>query len=392
MLRISYSQFTPGEVARELKNRNSKGSERMISFAPTEDQQAVIDTIRRFMRDKVARIRQNADEERGFPAAVVQEGWRLGIVGSWLPEDFGGLGEAHSAISATLYSEELGSGDMALALQVLTPVLFGLPVLKFGSAAQKEKWLPLLGEDKIPAITAAFTENGWNFDPNNMNTSASLEGDSYVLNGAKTFVPLADAAQAILVYANENGKTQAFIIEKKTEGLIIGEREALMGLRALPTFDLTMQNVKVPASARLGEEQGCDVCHLLNLSRVTVGALGVGIARTALEHALTYARERQAFGRAIAQFQSIAFMLAEMQMEMDAARLMVWEAAWNLDKGNEATRECVLAFNYANDTAMMVADRALQIYGGHGYIRENPVEQLLRNARAITGLTGLAML
>ncbi|MEI7554982.1 acyl-CoA dehydrogenase family protein [Candidatus Chlorohelix sp.] len=364
----------------------------MISFAPTEEQQAVIDTIRRFSRDKVSRARHDADENNAFAPALVQEGWRLGIVGGWLPEEFGGLGEPHSAISAAIYAEELAYGDLALALQVLTPALFGLPMLKFGSDAQKARWLSLLGEDKQPALTTAFTENGWSFDPNSMKTTARREGDDYILDGVKVRVANAEGADAILVYANENGATQAFIVEKGTEGLQISQRESLMGLRALPTYGVTLNGCRVPATARLGEDNGCDIRHLLNVSRVTVAGLGVGVARIALEHALEYAKQRQAFGKFIAQFQSIAFMLAEMQMEVDSARLMTWEAAWNLDKGNEATRECVLGFNYANDTVMTVADRAVQIWGGHGYIRENPVEQLLRNARAFASLTGAAML
>ena len=366
----------------------------MISFAPTEDQQSVVETIQRYVRERVQRIRHDADEDRAYPRSVLDEGWRLGVLSSWVPEEFGGLGEPHSAVSAALYAEELAYGDLALALYLLTPALFGLPVLEFGSTAQRERWLSLLAEDKFPMLTAAFAENGWDFDPANLHTTARRDGDSYVLNGAKVRVPLADGALAILVYARdeESGQTQAFIVEQGTAGLQVGSREQLMGIRALPTYELTLSDCRVPASARLGEDKGLDLNRLLNVSRVTVGAMGVGIARASLEHALGYAKERQAFGKYIAQFQSIAFMLAEMQMEMDAARLMVWEAAWNLDKGGDATRECVLGAQYADETAMMVADRGLQIYGGHGYIREQPVEQLLRNARGIATLVGGAML
>ena len=364
----------------------------MISFAPTEDQQSVIDTVQRYVREKVQRLRHDADEERGYPQAVIDEGWRLGVMSSWVPEEFGGLGEPHSAVSAALYAEELAYGDVSLALQVLTPGLFGLPVLQFGSEAQKERWLSHLSEDEFPKLTAALSETGWDFDPANLKTTATREGNGYVLNGAKVRVPLAADALAILVYAKLDGQTQAFVVEQGTGGLEVGTREQLMGLRALPTYELTLKDCYVPADARLGEENGLDLNKLLNISRVTVGAMGVGLARAALENAISYAKERQAFGKYIAQFQSIAFMLAEMRMELDAARLMVWEAAWNLDNGHEATRECVLGAQYADDTAMLVADRALQIYGGHGYIREQPVESLLRNARGFATLTGAAML
>lgn len=364
----------------------------MISFAPTDDQQVVIDTIQRFAREKVQRLRHDADEERAYPRAVVEEAWRLGVMSGWVPEDLGGLGEPHSATNAALFAEELAYGDVTLALYVLTPGLFGLPVLEFGTLNQKARWLPQLAEDKFPNLTAALRENGWDFDTANLQTTAKREGDNYVLNGTKVGVPLAADAEAILVYANEAGKTQAFIVEQGAAGLEVGEREQYMGLRALPTYAVTLKDCRVLAEARLGGENGIELGRLLNYSRVTLGGLAVGLARCALDNALTYAKERQAFGKYIAQFQSIAFMLAEMRMELDAARLLVWEAAWNLDAGHEGTRECVLGRQYADETAMMVSDRSLQIYGGHGYIREQPVELLLRNARAFASIIGGAML
>jgi acyl-CoA dehydrogenase len=364
----------------------------MISFAPTEDQQLVIDTIGRYVREKVEPARHDADEERGYPDALIEEGWRLGLSTIWVPESFGGLGEPHSAVNAALFAEELAAGDLALALNVLAPALLGLPVLSFGTEAQQARWLPYLTRDDRPPLSAAFWEDGWDFDPLGQRTVARGDDLDYVLSGAKVGVPLAADAEAFLVYADEGGATQAFIVERGTAGLHVGEREQLMGVRALPTYELRLDDCRVPVSARLGESQGCNFRLIQNFSRVTVAGLAVGVARAALDHALRYAKERLAFGRPIAQYQSIAFMLAEMRIEIDAARLMNWEAAWNLDKGHEATRECVLAERQAFDAALSAADRAVQIYGGHGYIRENPVELLLRNARGFATLTGMALL
>ncbi|MGO8951169.1 MAG: acyl-CoA dehydrogenase family protein [Ktedonobacterales bacterium] len=364
----------------------------MISFAPTDEQQLVVDTISRYARERVHAARHEADEQRAYPANLIQEGWRLGLASAWVPEAYGGLGEPHSALNAALFAEELAYGDLTLALYVLTPALFGLPILEFGSQAQQSRWLPNLAGDNFPPLTAALWETGWDFDPSKLQASASRDGEEYVLQGKKVQVPLAADAHALLIYANEGGATQAFIVERDREGLTVGEREQLMGLRALPTYELSLDGCRVPALSRLGENTGCDFGQVQNLSRVTVAALALGVARSALEYAVAYAKERQAFGRPIAQFQSIAFMLAEMQIEVDAARLMLWEAAWNLDQGRPATRECVLAAQYADETGMLVADRAVQIYGGHGYIRENPVELLLRNARGMTSLSGMALL
>ncbi len=364
----------------------------MISFAPTEEQQLVVDTISRYSREKVQPARHDADEQRAYSPQLIEEGWRLGLAGAWVPESYGGLGEPHSALNAALFAEELAYGDLALALQVLTPALFGLPVREFGSQAQQSRWLPTLAGENFAPLSAALWETGWDFDPAKLQSSARRDGDEYVLQGNKVRVPLAEDSPALLIYANEDGVTQGFIVERNTAGLLIGEREQLMGLRALPTYELSLDGCRVSASARLGEEKGLDFGRVQNLSRVTVAGLAVGVARAALEYAVTYAKDRQAFGRPIAQFQSIAFMLAEMRIELDGARLMLWEAAWNLDRDRPATRECVLAAQYADETAMLVADRAVQIYGGHGYIRENPVELLLRNARGITSLAGMALL
>jgi alkylation response protein AidB-like acyl-CoA dehydrogenase len=363
----------------------------MISFQPTEDQKLVMETIQRFVKERVQKIRHDSDENRQLPAEVINEGWGLGLLAGWIPEEYGGLGEKHSAISGALYAEELAYGDLSLALTLLAPSLVGLPVLEYGTEEQKARWLPKLTEDKFTPLTAAFSEPNWNFDPNNPSTTATREGDNYVINGQKVLVPLAADAEVILVYATEDGKTQAFLVEKGTAGVNVSDREKNMGIQALPTYEVKFENCRVPASAKLGGEAGCDAQRLLNYSRVGMASLAVGVAKAALEYSQNYAKERQAFNRYIAQFQSIAFMLAEMAIEVDGARLLTWEAAWNLDQGHDALKEAVLAKNYADEMVLMVTDRSVQILGGHGYIREHPCEMFLRNARSFAVAPGLAM-
>jgi alkylation response protein AidB-like acyl-CoA dehydrogenase len=364
----------------------------MISFQPTEDQTLVAETIRRFVNERVIKARHEADESRRLPANLVQEGWSLGLLAGWLPEEWGGLGEPHSMVSAALYAEELGAGDLSLALHLLAPALAGLPISLFGTAQQKERWLPALAAAEFPPLTAAWGESHWDFDPLTPRTLATLQGDNYVLNGHKALVPLAEAAELILIYATEEGQPQIFLVEKGAPGLNISPREQNMGLNALATYEIQLENCSVPRSARLGGEQGSNVSKLLAYSRVGLSALAVGLARTAHEYALNYAKERQAFGRAIAQFQSIAFMLAEMAWEVDAARLLVLEAAWNLDQGNDSLAQSALAKLYSDEMVLMVADRSVQILGGHGYIREHPVEGFLRNARAFPLINGLGLI
>lgn len=364
----------------------------MISFQPTEDQSLVAETIRRFVNERVVKIRHEADESRQLPESLVQEGWSLGLLAGWIPEDYGGLGEAHSMVSGALYAEELGAGDLSLALHLLTPALAGLPISLFGTDEQKQRWLPALAADEFPKITAAWGETHWDFDPLTPRTLAVRQGDQYVLNGQKAVVPLAGDADLLLVYATEEGQAQVFLVEKGVPGLNISPRERNMGLNALATNEVHLENCTVPVEARLGGEQGADVTKLLAYSRVGLGALAVGLARTAHAYALNYAKERNAFGRPIAQFQSIAFMLAEMAWEVDAARLLVLEAAWNLDQGNDALAQSALAKLYADEMVLTVCDRSVQILGGHGYIREHPVEGYLRNARAIALINGLGMI
>ncbi|HUM69004.1 MAG TPA: acyl-CoA dehydrogenase, partial [Chloroflexota bacterium] len=227
------------------------------------------------------------------------------------------------------------------------------------------------------------------YDAQNLKTTAVLANDHYTLNGKKSLVPLADTAETFLIYANENGRTQAFFVPVGAAGLTVGEREKLMGLKALPTFTVTLDNVIVPVVNRLGGDAGCDIGLILNHSRVALGAAAVGVARAGYEYARDYAKQRIQFGEPIAHRQSIAFMLAEMAIDIDGARMMVWEAAWLLEQGKDATKETAVMKHFVDDIVVRVADQALQILGGYGYIREYPVELWLRNARGFVQWDGL---
>jgi alkylation response protein AidB-like acyl-CoA dehydrogenase len=334
----------------------------------------------------------DADESGTTPPEIVETGWELGLLPSAIPEQYGGFGDAHAALTGALAAEELGCGDLAIGLYLLTPNLFGLPILHCGTEDQKQHWLPKLTDATFVPATAALIEPRWDFDPHALHTTAEKEINGYVLNGHKAFVPLAADAQAMLVYAREGGATQAFIVEKGARGVTVLEREKNMGLRALPTYEVKLEDVRVTRDARLGGEAGCNADLLLNYSRVALASLAVGVARGAFEYARDYAKTRETFGRPIAQYQAIAFMLAEMAIEIDAARLMAWEAAWTLDQGKDATQTAALAKQYADDAVLFVTDRAVQVLGGHGYIREHPVERWLRNGRGFSTFLGLAMI
>ncbi len=362
----------------------------MYSFEPTEEQQMLVEAVRKFAVKDLREAAREADEFGELPKPLIDKGWELGIVQSSIPEPYGGFG-SRSAVTNVLAAEELAYGDLSATMAILAPGLFALPILIAGSEPQKQTLLPRFCAGGYVSATAALIEPRIDFDPNALTVKARDDGDGWVLDGEKCYVPFAAEAEHVLVYAALDGKTQGFVVNPGAPGLTIGEREKNMGLRALPTREITLSNCKVACADRLGGEGGHDFTPLLNASRVALGALAVGVSRAAYEYALTYAKERTAFGEAIAQRQSIAFMLAEMATEIEAARLMVWEAAWLLDQGRDATREAYLAHTTTSDVALMCADRAVQILGGHGYIRDHPVEMWLRNARGFPMFEGLAI-
>lgn len=362
----------------------------MINFQLDEEQKMLTEAIQRLAWEKCRKVFREADEVGQIPQEVVQAGWEIGVLPTVIPEAYGGFGE-YSVLTGALAAEEFAWGDLAVALNVMVPNSVAIPVMLAGTEAQKESHLPLFCEEELPKVTAALTEPSILFDPRRLETTAVLDGNGYVLNGQKCFVPVVDTAETFLVYANEDGQTQAFFVSTGTAGLSVGEREKLMGLRALPTFTLALENCRVPVENRLGGNAGIDFDLLLNHSRVALAAMAVGVARAGYEYARDYAKERVQFGEPIAHRQSIAFMLAEMAIDIEAARMMVWEAAWRLDQGLDATQEATVLKHFSDEMAVRVADQALQVLGGYGYIREYPVELWLRNARGFASLDGMAI-
>jgi acyl-CoA dehydrogenase len=362
----------------------------MVNFKPTEEQELVRDTMASFAREVLRPVAREADEKNEVPANVVERGWELGLVQSAVPEEFGGYGDARSAVTGALLLEELAYGDLAVALHLLAPRLLTIPLLTVGTEEQRKMWLPRFAGAEFTPATAALVEPRWDFDASALATRAERRGGDWLLSGEKCLVPLAAEAEALLVYAAASDGLAAFIVQRGAKGLTVGEREKNMGIKALATYPVTLNEVHVPAAARLGGEK-VNLQPLIDASRVAVASLGVGMARAAFEYAREYAKERRAFGVAIAQKQAIAFKLANMAIEIDAMRLLAWEAAWKIDAGQPATREAGLVKHYVSQSALTVADDAVQVLGGHGYIREHPVELWLRNARGLATFDGLAL-
>ena len=363
----------------------------MYSFEPTDEQKMLIDAIKRYATGDLRAAAHDADEEAQFKPALIEKGWELGVLQASIPEDFGGFGE-YSALNGVLAAEEMAWGDLAGAMAVMTPALFAVPLLLAGTDEQKQAYLPPLAEAEWQPYTAALIEERFDFDATDLATVAEEVGDDYLISGAKAYVPFADEAVAMLVYARLGDQTQAFILPKDAAGVTVGERQKLLGVHAMPLYRVQFEGVRLPKANRLGGADGHSIEPILATAYLANAAMALGVSRAAYDYSRDYAKDRDVFGVKVAQKQAIAFMLAEMATEIEAIRLLLWEAAWMLDNGKEgAFKQAYLAHIGAMDMAIMVTDRAVQILGGHGYIREHPVEMWLRNGRGFATFAGLAM-
>jgi len=362
----------------------------MISFDPTEEQVSVRSAMRNFAAQAMRPLAREMDEASAISEAFLSQTWDLGLAAAQMPEVYGGYGGARSLITSAILLEELAFGDAGLALAAAAPASFAAALLDHGTGAQREKYLPRLAGEKYDTGALAVCEPAPLFDVFAPRTRAARQGDRVVLDGEKCFVPMGDRASVFVVtVAGEKG-LEAYLVERGTPGLAIEAPGKNLGLKSLPTATVKLARVEVAASARLGGEKGADVARLIQQSRVALGAIMTGISRAVFEYCVPYAKERVAFGEAIARKQSIAFRLAEMHMEVECMRWMVWKAASDLEHG-DAARSAHLARQYAAEKSMWVADNGVQVLGGHGFIREHPVEMWYRNARTLGVLEGAAL-
>lgn len=364
----------------------------MISFKLTEEQEVVREALHDFAAQVLRPAARECDESVEIPQELLDQTWELGLISTQLPEAQGGGGEERSPVTNALVLEELAYGDATLALAAVAPSGFAYAVADQGTEEQKAEYLPLFCGEKYHAASLAWIEPGPAFEPLMPRSVAEPKGDGFVLSGAKSFVPMGDRASHFLVVCRNNGGHDAFIVPREAEGLTIGDIEKNLGLKALPTVGLELERVEVPAAARLGGAAGIDVRRLLNGSRVALSAILTGVARAAVEYAIPYAKDREAFDQAIAQKQGIAFKLAEMHIETDAMRWLTWKAASQLEQSLDATRSAHLAHDYAAKSGVFVTDEGVQVLGGHGFIREHPVEMWYRNARTLGVLEGTVSL
>jgi alkylation response protein AidB-like acyl-CoA dehydrogenase len=359
----------------------------MYSFEPTEEQKMLMDAVDRYAQSDLRPAAHDAEETGLFEPRLIETGWEMGVLQASIPESYGGFGD-RSVVTGVLAAEAMAWGDLAGSMAVMVPGLFTMPILLAGTEEQKEKYIPPVIEGSWQPYTAALVENTFDFDSNDLACTAVKSNGEYIINGDKTFVPFGAEAKAMIVYASLEGETKGFILPSGTQGVTVSpERQKLMGLNALPFYSIHLKDVKLKEEDLLPGDFG----PILDSSRLAIASLSIGVAKAAFDYSRDYAKDRDVFGVKVAQKQAIAFMLAEMAIEIDAMRALTWEAAWMVDNGKpEASKQAYLAHTGSVDMVMMVTDRAVQILGGHGYIREHPVELFMRNGRGFASFTGLA--
>lgn len=362
-------------------------SELPFDLTLTEEQALTRDSVRRFVERHIQPHARSADEAAQPPEGFFATSAELGLALMPIPEQFGGAGQPRDPMANALTAEDLGQGDIALAIGALSPLSFVNALLDFGSAEQQEKYLPALLEHEFVPAAIALMEGGAPFDPAQLRTSAQRSGDGYVLNGEKRMVPFGDTAALILVIAELDGEPAAFVVPGSSAG-ITAQRQSYMGLRALPMATLGFDGVKLGADSRL---QQFDLQRLVDLSRIGLAALAVGCCQAVLDYSIPFVKERKAFGEPIAWRQSVAFMVANIGIELEGMRLLVWKAASRAAQGLPFHREAYLARVLCAEKAMEIGTNGIQIFGGAGFIRDYPLEMWYRNLRAIGVLEGTVM-
>lgn len=357
-----------------------------MPFMLTEEQQMMRDMVRKLAQNEIAPRAAEIDRDHRFPRENIDKMAELGLMGVPIPEEYDGAGCDFLSYILTIEEISRACASTGVILAVHTSV-GTFPILYFGTEEQKQKYVPKLATGEFLGAFA-LTESNAGSDPANLSTTAKLEGDYYIVNGNKIFITNGGEADVYITFVTTDKSKghkgiSCLIVDKDTPGFSVGKKEEKMGLHGSQTTELIFDNARVPKENLLGQEgEGFKVAMaLLDGGRIGIGAQGLGIAQAALDVAKDYAKERVQFGKPIASFQAIQFMLADMATRVDCARLLVYRAARMRDMGLPYAKEASMAKMYATDTAMEVTTNAVQILGGYGYCREYPVERYMRDAK-----------
>ncbi len=359
----------------------------MIDFSLTEEQIALKEMSREFAEKEMRPNAAKYDKGQEFPEDVMKKAFEVGFLTCTIPKEYGGGGL--SDVDTVIISEELAAGCAGMYTTMMVNALAYTPIILFGTEEQKKKYLTPQTE-KMSFAAFCLTEREAGSDAGSLKTKAVKQGDEYIINGSKCFISNGGIAGMYTIFALTDPAKgargmSAFIVPRETPGITIGKEEDKMGHRASNTVELYFEDVRVPAENLLAKEgMGFIIAmRTLDHTRAPVGAAGVGVARAAMEFAVEYAKTRIQFGKPVALYQNTAFKIAQMATEIDAARHLVWHAAWLMDQKKPCGKESAMAKMYGSDIAMKVTTEALQIFGGYGYMKDYPMEKLMRDAKLL---------
>lgn len=364
-----------------------------FDLTPDDDQKMIEETVKEFAEEILRPAAHDADAAAAYPRDLVAKAAELGVTAINIPEDFDGIAAHRATVTNALVAEALAYGDMGLALPILAPSGVASALTHWGSADQQATYLKEFAGENVPQACLAITEPRPLFDPTALKTTAVRTPSGYRIDGVKSLVPAAADAELFIVAAQLSGKPALFIVEAATKGVTV-TADPSMGIRAAALGKVEFSGVTVPLSARLGEEgaDDKDYSEAIALSRLGWAALAVGTSHAVLDYVVPYVKERQAFGEPIAHRQSVAFMCANIAIELDGLRLITWRGAARAEQGLPFAREAALAKKLGTDKGMQIGLDGVQLLGGHGYTKEHPVERWYRDLRAIGVAEGVVVL
>jgi len=373
-----------GKPARQPRSK-SKG---LFDVTPDDEQQMFQEAGRAFAEEKIRPAAKAADDERKTPAEVLAQATELGVAMLGVPAELGGVMEEGAATTSVLIGEALAYGDMGIAYAVLAPGAVATAIGLWGSAEQEATYLPAFTGEDVPAAALAMIEPRPLFDPLKLETTAKRDGDDWVLDGAKSLIARATECELFLVAAEAEGIGPAlFVVESGTKGLSI-EDEPAMGLRPAATGKLILEGTRVPSTAILGEGKRADYVECVNRARIAWASLAVGTAQAVLDYVIPYVNDRQAFGEPVSNRQGVAFPVSDIGIESSGMRLTTYRAASRADRGEDFAREAAIARRLCAQKGMKIGSDGVQLLGGHGFVKEHPVERWYRDLRSAGVMEG----
>jgi alkylation response protein AidB-like acyl-CoA dehydrogenase len=364
-----------------------------FDLTPDDDQKMIVETVKQFSEEILRPAARDADDAAAYPADLIARAAELGVTAIKVPEVFDGIAEQRTAVTNALVAEALSYGDMGLALPILAPGGVASALTHWGTADQQATYLSEFAGENVPQACLAIAEPQPLFDPTMLRTTAVRTPGGYRIDGVKSLVPAASDAELFVIAAQLNGKPALFIVEAASAGLTV-KADRSMGLRAAALGQVELDKVSVPLSARLGGDEASenDYSEAIALSRLGWAALAVGTSHAVLDYVIPYVKEREAFGEPIARRQAVAFMCANIAIELDGLRLITWRGAARADQGLPFAREAALAKRFGTEKGMQIGLDGVQLLGGHGFTKEHPVERWYRDLRAIGIAEGVVVL